>query len=570
MHIAGMSVPPVLAAPGDRVMTRLRTIGSRGLLALLSVTVMLLVSVPGTLLPDRTLPLTWYVPALDMTVVVTLAVVFLLASTDARIRRHGRLLPVAFGSVALGLVWLAHMLTFPGVLPGNYPLRSVQAAPYLFQLGHIGMPCVLTWILMHPTRPLSYPRRSLGRTIVAAGSLAGLSIAATAALALVLPPLIVDGRFTELNTALQALPLLAVAFAAAAYRQGRCTDRRLERWAAIGLVLVTVETIVFLFMRARYDGFWYVGHAFVFLPCVALFAGTIGLYAAARRDAEVQLRVMQTLKDSQQRLKVIIDTSPSAVITADERGMITDWNRKAESIFGWSHDEAVGRTLTGTIIPRRYREAHRRGLTRFIETGEGRLLGRTVELTALHRDGREFPVEISVSPTSRSGPRVSFVAFVTDISQRRITERLRNVQFAVTRPLANAESWSEAAPQVLQGICETLDWAAAEFWAVDKDANLLRWEHGWYRPSKDLTAFQAASRDVTFARGVGLLGRVWATGRAASIEDAAGEASPRPALAHAGLHAKFAFAVTNGRKVTGVVVLLSYERRFLDRATLRV
>src|SRR5205823_14713365 len=85
-----------------------------------------------------------------------------------------------------------------------------------------------------------------------------------------------------------------------------------------------------------------------------------------------------------------------------------------------------------------------------------------------------------------------------------------------------------------------------------------------------LTACQAASRDVAFARGVGLLGRVWATGRAASIEDAAGEASPRPALTHAGLHAKFAFAVTNGRKVTGVVVLLSYERRFLGRATLRV
>ena len=164
--------------------------------------------------------------------------------------------------------------------------------------------------------------------------------------------------------------------------------------------------------------------------------------------------------------------------------MITDWNRKAEAIFGWSHDEAVGRTLTATIIPRRYREAHRRGMTRFVETGEGRLLGRTVELTALHRDGREFPVEISVSPTSRSGPRVTFVAFVTDISHRRITERLRNVQFAVTRPLADAESWSEAAPQVLQGICETLGWAAAEFWAVDKDANLLRWEHGWYRPSR--------------------------------------------------------------------------------------
>src|SRR5438067_1178305 len=571
MHIASMSDPPVLAAPGDWVMARLRRIDGRGLLVLLSMTVLLLVSVLGALFPDRTLPLTWYVPALDMAMVVTLAVVLMLSSTDAIIRRHGRLLPVAFGSTTLGLVWLAHLLTFLGVLPGTSQLVSNQAAPYLFHLGHIGMPCLLAWILMHPARPLSFPGRSLRRTIVAAGSLASLSIAALVALAHMFPPLIVNGRFTDLNTALQAVPFLAVAFAAASYRQGRCADRRLERWAGIGLVLVTVATMVFLLMRSRYDGFWYVGHALLFLPCAALFAGTVSLYAAARRDAEVQLRVMQTLKDSQQRLKVIIDTSPSAVTTADERGMITDWNRKAEAIFGWSRDEAVGRTLTATIIPRRYPEAHRRGMTRFVETGEGRLLGRTVELTALHRDGREFPVEISVSPTSRSGPRVTFVAFVTDISHRRITERLRNVQFAVTRPLANAESWSEAAPQVLQGICETLGWAAAEFWAVDKDANLLRREHGWYRPSKDLTAFQAASRDVTFARGVGLLGRVWATGRAASIEDAAGEASLRAALfAHAGLHAKFAFAVTNGRKVTGVVVLLGYERRFLDRATLRV
>src|SRR5439155_86978 len=89
---------------------------------------------------------------------------------------------------------------------------------------------------------------------------------------------------------------------------------------------------------------------------------------------------------------------------------------------GTMRRSAVGRTLTATLIRRRYRKAPRRGMTRFVETGEGRLLGRTVELTALHRDGREFPVEISVSPTSRSGPRVTFVAFVTDISHRRITE----------------------------------------------------------------------------------------------------------------------------------------------------
>ena len=136
------------------------------------------------------------------------------------------------------------------------------------------------------------------------------------------------------------------------------------------------------------------------LPCAALLVGTVGLYVAARREADVQLRVMGRLKESERHLQVIIDTSPSAVITADEQGMITGWNRKAEEIFGWSHDEAIGRTLAATIIPRRYRELHQRGLTRFIETGEGKLLGRPTELAAMRRDGREFPVEISVSPSS--------------------------------------------------------------------------------------------------------------------------------------------------------------------------
>src|SRR5207253_2864426 len=155
--------------------------------------------------------------------------------------------------------------------------------------------------------------------------------------------------------------------------------------------------------------------------------------------------------------------------------------------------------------------------------------------------------------------------------QRRMAERLRGVQFAVTRPLANAATWSEAAPQVLRGICESLGWTAGEFWRVDNHANVLRWESGWYRPSRDFGAFQASGMDLTFARGVGLLGRVWRTGRAASVDEVAAGDSPRAWQAsRAGLHAKFAFAVTNGRKVIGVVALFSPERRSLDRATLRV
>jgi diguanylate cyclase (GGDEF)-like protein/PAS domain S-box-containing protein len=502
--------------------------------------------------------------------VVILAVVLFLSSTDVVIRREGRSLPLVFVSVVIGILWLQHMLTFPGVLPFKLPLATNQTAGFLSHTAHIATPALFAWILLHRPRPLARPQRSLLRAVVLALGVGILAVALTSGLALVLPPLIVQGRFTEFNTLLQVGPFLVVGFVAAAYRKGRCPDRRIEASVIAGLALVSLETLIFMFMRAQYDGFWYVGHALMVLPCAALLVGTVGLYAAVRREAEVQLRVVGQLKESRQRLQVIIDTSPSAVITADEHGLITGWNRKAQEIFGWSHDEAVGRTLAGTIIPRRYRDLHQRGLSRFIETGEGELVGRTVELVAVRRDGHEFPAEISVSPTSRSGSRVDFVAFVTDVTQRRMAERLRGVQFAVTRPLANAATWAEAVPQVLQGICEALGWAAGEFWRVDKDASVLRWECGWYRPSKDFGAFEAAGRDLTFARGVGLLGRVWGTGRGA-VDDVAAEESPRAWQAsRAGLHTEFAFAVTNGRKVTGLIALFSHDRRSLDRAILRL
>jgi diguanylate cyclase (GGDEF)-like protein/PAS domain S-box-containing protein len=566
-----MSIPPVLVRPSGRAIGGLKRIGTHWVLALLAAAVLVLVSVVGALLPDTSLPLTWYVPVLDSAMVVMLAVVLFLSSTDVVLRREGRSLPLVFVSVVIGVVWLQHMLAFPGVLPFALPLATNQTATFLFHTAHIGTPALFAWILLHQPRSLARPQRSLLKAVCLALIVGILAVALTAALALVLPPVIVGDRFTEFNTLLQAGPFLVVAFVAAVYRRGRCVDRRIEATVIVGLLLVGVETMFFMFVRAPYDGFWYVGHALMVMPCAALLAGTVGLYVAARREAEVQLRVMQHFKESQQRLQVIIDTSPSAVITADEHGLITGWNRKAVEIFGWSHDEAIGRTLTGTIIPRRYRDAHQRGLARYIESGEGRVVGNTVELAALHRDGHEFPAEISVSPTSRSGSRVDFVAFVTDVTQRRMAERLRAVQFAVTRPLANATTWAEAAPQVLQGVCETLGYIAGEFWRVDRDANVLRWEYGWYRPSKDLSAFEAAGRDLTFARGVGLLGRVWGTGRAASVDDVAAEDSPRAwRTSRAGLHARAAFAVTNGRKVTGVIALFSHDRRWLDRAMLRV
>jgi PAS domain S-box-containing protein len=143
------------------------------------------------------------------------------------------------------------------------------------------------------------------------------------------------------------------------------------------------------------------------------------------------------LMESEARARQIVDTALDSVVTMDAAGKITGWNLRAESMFGWTREEAIGRDLAETIIPPSYREAHRRGLQRFIATGHGNILGTRIELEALYRSGRVFPVELAITPLQRGG-EWTFSAFVRDITRRKQAEqalrageekiRLANVQ----------------------------------------------------------------------------------------------------------------------------------------------
>ena len=147
--------------------------------------------------------------------------------------------------------------------------------------------------------------------------------------------------------------------------------------------------------------------------------------AAERRDA----RVAQG--EYLRRLSSIFDTALDAVITMDANGVITDWNPMAQTVFGWPKSEAVGRLVADTIIPARYREAHRLGLARFLETGKGPVLNTRTELEGLHRDGHEFPIELSIGATPSAHGFV-FSAFARDITQgRRAEEAVRRLAATV-------------------------------------------------------------------------------------------------------------------------------------------
>ena len=141
----------------------------------------------------------------------------------------------------------------------------------------------------------------------------------------------------------------------------------------------------------------------------------------------------------------------------DASGRITAWNPQSEVTFGWTEREALGRNLSETIIPARYRATHNRGLERFVKTGKGALLGRRVELEAMHRDGHEFPVEFTISAV-KVGGTYAFNAFLHDITERKQAEetlrRLADVvqsshdAIIATGPRGEITAWNAGATEL--------------------------------------------------------------------------------------------------------------------------
>jgi PAS domain S-box-containing protein len=127
-------------------------------------------------------------------------------------------------------------------------------------------------------------------------------------------------------------------------------------------------------------------------------------------------RAEQALAVSERQTREIIENAHDAFISMDAEGLIIDWNPQARATFGWSRAEAMGRRLEELIIPEGGREDHRRGLRRFLATGESEMFNRRLERTALRRDGGEFTVELTISPLQTEGGCV-FNAFLRDITE---------------------------------------------------------------------------------------------------------------------------------------------------------
>jgi PAS domain S-box-containing protein len=130
-------------------------------------------------------------------------------------------------------------------------------------------------------------------------------------------------------------------------------------------------------------------------------------------------QAIASFADSEARARMIIDTAHDAFVGIDSAGRIVDWNARAEATFGWTASEVLGKRLSDVIVPHEFREAHERGIKHFLATGEAPVVSKRLELSALHRSGHEFPIELTVSAPTRFRDGYFFGAFVRDISERR-------------------------------------------------------------------------------------------------------------------------------------------------------
>jgi PAS domain S-box-containing protein len=210
---------------------------------------------------------------------------------------------------------------------------------------------------------------------------------------------------------------------------------------------------------------------------------------ADRRLVEERLgQEERELKRSEVRKAAIVDSALDCIVTIDHEGCITEFNPAAERTFGYRRDEVLGKHLADVVIPPSLREKHRQGFARYLGTGEARVLGKRIEMTAVRADGSEFPVELAITRIPLEGPP-SFTGYLRDITERnRAREDLRRSQafLAEAQHLSRIGSFSWRVPT------DEIAWSEQLYriFQIDRDAQVTFELIGTRIHPEDLSLFQ--------------------------------------------------------------------------------
>jgi PAS domain S-box-containing protein len=141
-------------------------------------------------------------------------------------------------------------------------------------------------------------------------------------------------------------------------------------------------------------------------------------------DITERKQMEKALKDSEIKFRSVTQSAIDAIISADKNGNIVFWNPSAQKMFGYHEHEVIGQSLT-ILMPDHLKAAHQKGLTSHVASGDSRIINKTVEMTGLTKDGRQFPIELSIASWEADG-RQYFTGIIRDISERKQIENERD------------------------------------------------------------------------------------------------------------------------------------------------
>ncbi|GGQ47737.1 sensor histidine kinase [Couchioplanes azureus] len=248
--------------------------------------------------------------------------------------------------------------------------------------------------------------------------------------------------------------------------------------------------------------------------------------------------------------QAVLAAALDAYVAMDAAGRVVGWNPSAELTFGHSRADACGSDVAELIIPERYRAAHRAGLDRLNAGEPGRVLGQRLRLEALHADGREFPIEMTLTVTDTPAGRI-FHGFCHDVTTAARLSRFAAVEAGISRGLAEATSTGAAAQRVVEALSLKMGWPVAELWLYDQDRQVLHCAARHSSHDRALGQFALTELEP----GTGLPGRVHQGGRSLWIRDLATDtASLRSrAAARIGLHVAVGVPVRSGGHAQGAL-----------------
>lgn len=283
------------------------------------------------------------------------------------------------------------------------------------------------------------------------------------------------------------------------------------------------------------------------------------LASEMNRSKSSDREVLRQLSDKSYTYATI-DSPLDSLLMLDRSGRILDWNDKAEDTFGLSLVDVYEKFIWDVLFSKETKATQCPKLEGFLRSLWSGVVCQKIELSVLHRDGYDFPIEVGALTVSVDGT-TEYYLVLRDISDNNRIQKSQGAQFGVTQILNSASSLVEAAPKLLETVCEVAGWDIGDLFVVDEETQQLHCADFWHSPGVDVPNFEMVSRKITFKKGQGLPGRVWETQQPSWIGDLARDPNfPRAHWAQMdNIHGGFAFPIVLGSEVLGVIEFFSSE-----------